>query len=515
MIIRKPYAFLIKNFKKVHAVLLIISLYVFFKLLDVSSFIRDFMSFGIYEYDKSPISKHITPLLNLSIIVLIIGIISLILLLKRKDKPWKIYLVTLIEYIGLFLVLGMISNFFGHFSNAVATTDVRLSRDLLFMLILGNVATMGIFGMRLLGMDLNKFNFSSDQEFLELSDEDREEVELRVRIDKNIFIRLYNRTTRNLNYFYLEHKTICNAFFGIIGVVLIVTAAKFMFITNKSYSEGDFYSANGYTIQINKSYFTDKDYKGDIIARKSNFVIVDLTIQNNEATRSIKIDNFHLKSGVSDYSPGGKTYAKQFQDLGMTFDEVKKLKKDETVNMIIVFKVDKELSKDSFALFYQEDEGTLRKIKLKITDISQIKDKGIIDLGEPITFKIKPNSETVSFDKYEFTNKVTYPVKKCDSEKCFNSRESYTASKGNMILKIDFASENFEGKEMVDFCSDYGKIYYIDNSKMEHSVEFKYALPNRASGKTLYTLVPEEVAKSETLQFVYVIRNEKYTYKLK
>ena len=68
---------------------------------------------------------------------------------------------------------------------------------------------------------------------------------------------------------------------------------------------------------------------------------------------------------------------------------------------------------------------------------------------------------------------------------------------------------------MVDFCADYGKINYIDNNKMEHSVEFKYPFQNQAIGKTLYTLVPDEVVKSETLEFVYVIRNEKYTYKLK
>ena len=127
------------------------------------------------------------------------------------------------------------------------------------MLIVGNVVTLGIYTMRLLGMDINKFHFTSDEEFLEMSEEDREQVEIRVKVDKNIFIRFYKRIARNLNYFYLEHKRICNTIFGIIGVIIVASIFKFVFITNRSYNEGDFYSANGYTIKINKSYFTDKD----------------------------------------------------------------------------------------------------------------------------------------------------------------------------------------------------------------------------------------------------------------
>ncbi|MBQ6497383.1 MAG: hypothetical protein IJI58_01555 [Bacilli bacterium] len=514
MIIRKPYAFLIKNFRKVHAVLLLISLYVLFKLLDVSSFISDFMSFGIYDYSNNPIGKHVTIFLHVAIFVLLVGSFFLVLLLKRKEKPWKIYLVPIIEYVALFLVLGMITSFFNHFNNGIATTDVRLSRDLLVILILGNFATIGIFGMRLLGMDINKFNFASDEEFLELAEEDREEVELRVKIDKNIFIRLYNRTVRNLNYFYLEHKRLCNSFFGIIGLVLLAVIAKTIFVTNKSYNEGDFYSANGYTIKINKSYFTDKDYKGEIISKDSNFVVVDLTITNNAESRIIKLDNFHLKTGVSDFTTTRKTYEKEFQDLGTTYNEKKELKREETAQIIIVFKVAKELNKDNFALFYQEGTGTLRKIKLNITDISEIKDKGIVKIGENLTLKLK-RKETISLDSYAFTDKVTYPIRKCNTEKCVIEKVSYNATKGNKVLKVDFASDNFEGKDMVDFCADYGKINYIDNNKMEHSVEFKYPFQNQAIGKTLYTLVPDEVVKSETLEFVYVIRNEKYTYKLK
>lgn len=515
MIIRKPYAFLIKNFKKVHAVLLLISLYVFIKLCEISGFINEFMSFGTYDFENNPIGKHITILLYISIIALIIGSFLLLLLLQRKGKPWKIYLIPIIEYIGLILILSIIGNFFNHFNNNIATTDLRLSRDLLFMLIVGNVLTMGIYTMRLLGMDLNKFHFTSDQEFLELSEDDREQVEIRVKIDKNIFIRFFNRLNRNINYFYLEHKRICNSLFAFVGILIIAALFKFVFITNKSYDEGDFYSANGYTIKINKSYFTDKDHNGKVISKNSNFVIVDLTMTNNAETRTINLDNFHLKSGVSDFTTTRKTYEKEFQDLGSTYDSTKELQNGETDESIIVFKVDKNLNKDNFALYYQEGTGTLRKIKLKITDISKIEDKGEINLGEELSFNIKNKKETISLDKYTFAKKVNYTVRVCNTSFCYTEKETYTAKSGFTVLKIDFGSENFEGKDMVDFSSDYGTINYIDNNNMEHSVEFKYPLEKKALGKSLYTLVPDEVVDSDSLKIVYVIRNKKYTYKLK
>ena len=515
MIIRKPYAFLIKNFRKVHIVLLLLSLYVLYKLLSISGFISDFMAFGAYDYYNDPITKYISFSLYVVLGLLVLICFLLVLLLKRKEKPWKMYLIPIIEYVGLFLVLSMIKSFFAHYSNSIATTDLRLSRDLLFILIIGSFATTGIFVMRVLGLDVKKFDFASDQEFLELSEEDREEVEIRVKIDKNIFIRFFNRIVRHLNYFYLEHKRICNAIGIVLAVVIVGSLAKTMFVTNKSYKEGDFYSANGYTIKINDSYFTDKDYKGDIISKTSNFVIIDLTMTNKSAPRTIRLENFHLKNGVSEFSSTGMNYEKEFQDLGKTYESVKELARDETADMIVVFKVDKDLRKDNFSLFYQEKDGNLRKIRLKITDISKIEDKGIINLGEELTLKLKPNEEKISFYQYSFSPTVSYTIRKCTSETCSNEKENYTAEKGSTVLKIDFASIDFEGKDMVDFSSDYGKINYIDNSKMEQSVEFKYPFKKQALGKRVFTLVPEEVAQSDTLEIVYVIRNEKYTYKLK
>ena len=49
MIIRKPYAFLIKNFRKIHIALLLIGLFILYKTIDTVGFVNDFMQYGIYD----------------------------------------------------------------------------------------------------------------------------------------------------------------------------------------------------------------------------------------------------------------------------------------------------------------------------------------------------------------------------------------------------------------------------------------------------------------------------------
>ena len=96
MIIRKPYAFWIKNFKRIHILLLILSLYVGYKVIDIYSFVGDFINYGIYDAYSNPIGIHITILLRVVIIIMIVLSVALLFLLSHKGKPWKLYLVPII-----------------------------------------------------------------------------------------------------------------------------------------------------------------------------------------------------------------------------------------------------------------------------------------------------------------------------------------------------------------------------------------------------------------------------------
>ena len=515
MIFRKPYAFLIKNFKKIHIFLLLISLFVAYKLIGVSTFVSEFMNLGIYDVYNDPITNYITFFTLFGVLVLIIGVSALLLLLRYKNKPWKIYLFTLIEYVALFFVLNMIKGFFSGYTNDIATTDLRMSRDLLMIFIFLQIPAIGIFGMRVFGIDIQKFNFNSDQEFLELKEEDQEEFEININIDKNSFKRLYKRLFRNLNYFYLEHKKICITIISILLLVGVFNVYKLIFVTNKSYKEGQIYSANGYTITVNNSYYTNKSNDGTVISSNSGFIIIDLTIKNNAGRRTIKMDNFHIKNGVSDYTTTNKMYAEEFKDLGTTYGSVDELLSGEEQNLIIVYKVDSKLDKNGYVLYYQEDGGYLRKIKLKIKDISRINIDKELKIGDSFKFKIGKKENEVSLDKVEFLSSVDYMSRFCNTTQCYVEPQNYIAREGYKVLKIEFGSDGYEGKEMIDFSEDYGKIIYRNSKNKETSLSFKYPFSKKSYGKYIYTLVPLEVETSDLFEIVFTIRDKQYTYKIK
>lgn len=514
MIIRKPYAFLIKNFRKIHIALLLISLFIAYKLFDVTKFINDFMSLGTYDLYADPISKHISPLLRISILFAVVGSVAILILLRRKKKPWKLYLIPIVEYLALFFVLGIIRSFFNNFSDDVATTDLRFSRDLLYIFVAAQLPTIWVFIMRTLGLDGKKFSFNTDAEFLELSEEDRAEVEISFDIDKNTFIRAYKKLIRNAGYFYQEHKRLCNTIGIIVGVIFVFNIGTLIFVTNKSYNQGDQYDVNGLSIVVNKAFMTDKDYRGEVISKKSKFVVVDVSITNNSASRTIYTDYFHIKSGTKDYKPTDSTYASEFVDMGKVMSSVTRVKNQETINFILIYKVDKNVSKNSCVLFYQEKGGKLRKIKLNVKDVSKIETVPEIDFGTDIEIKTNKIEEVITFDYFEYTDYVEYKYLSCTSQECENLKGTYKAKNGSKILVINFSSVEFESKNMIDFLNKYGTIIYKDSEGVERELEFENALGRDYLGKILYIKVPSDFETSTDARFVFVVRNKKYEIKL-
>ena len=162
MIIRKPFAFLIKNFRKIHIVLLLIGLFVLYKTMDTVGFVNEFMKFGTYDLYADPITNHISFWMNFCVFLMIIGSSSLLFLLLYKKKPWKTYLIPIITYVLLFLVLSMMKSFFRTYTEMVDVTDLRLSRDLLMIFLVGQMPALGIFVIRIFGLDVKKFDFNSD-----------------------------------------------------------------------------------------------------------------------------------------------------------------------------------------------------------------------------------------------------------------------------------------------------------------------------------------------------------------
>ena len=82
-------------------------------------------------------------------------------------------------------------------------------------------------------------------------------------------------------------------------------------------------------------------------------------------------------------------------------------------------------------------------------------------------------------------------------------------------MKIGFSSDTYEYKELIDFCTSYGKIEYIDSSNKTKVVNMTNQLRYSYLGKYVYLKVNDDVANSSNLKLIFIVRNKQYTYVIK
>lgn len=514
MIIKKPYIFLIKHFRQIHIFLLVMGLFIYIKHTSLVTFIRDFMEYTAYDPTTDPISKYI-PFWYL-LIVLIMGLLSLALLvlLKQKRKPWKLYLIPTITYLIIFIVDLLIKTYFVGYSGGLDRASISLFRDLSYLTLITQLPIFIVYLMRVLGLNLKHFDFKLDEEYLEISDEDKEDLEININFDKEGVFRVFRRLWRNIGYVYQEHKLIFNAIFTLIGIIILYRTYVFIFITNKSYKQNDTYNVNGYSIVVKDAYYTNRDGKGDIIEKNRGFVVLNVNIKNNAESRKFYFENFHIINGISkgEYT---KTYELSFDDLGKMDDNLE-IKRDGSKNTMLVFKVDAKLDKKRFVLYYQEKGGDnhLRKIKLKIKDLSKLINHKM-KLGDTFKSTIYKKEETMSLDSAEITKEVDYDRLVCSAyNDCETQSEIKQSPDGKSILSLEFGTEEVEGNDLNSICTKYGKIQYEDG-KDTKTMSLKSAVSGKYLGKYAYIELPDKVAESKTINFILTIRNNRYVYKIR
>ena len=520
MVFRKPYAFLIKNFRKIHILIMILFLYIFYKTLTLRSFIKEFITYLSYNKDVESITKYTSPLFFIVAILMMIVLIMLLTLLKKKEKPWKLYLVPITSCLIEIVIFYYAYSYFSSYDGEIVRKTAKAINDLLFVSTLFQYATLIILIIRILGVDLSKFSFQNDKEFLEFDGDDKEEVEVSFKFDKGVFVRTYNKWKRNIGYFYEEHKFILNTAFVLFIIGVMGSLVYYFTVSHKTTKETNVLSANGYEIKINSSYYTDKDASGNIIEKNSSFVILNVIIKNNGGRRYLNTDNFHLINGTNDFTFTGSTYVNSFDDLGKKYTK-RKFEIGEARSFAMIFKVDKKLDIDNFVLYYQEYKGMnnvyLRKLKLNMIDLSKIKTNSELNLDSELTV-VYPTKKAKAFtlQNASFTDSSNYNIEKCNYDSCSIVQESVSAKAGEKILKMEFLSTDFEGKELIDFSSKYGKIIYIDNENYKRELKIEDALKNKNYlDNVLYIRVPNALESARTIQLIYIMRNQKYIYKIR
>lgn len=437
MIIRKPYAFLIKYFKIIHITLFFLIIYLVIKTRNLYIFFKDFSSTGTYTYIENMATNYVTVFMIITSIILIGLLLSIFFLMKQKEKKVKFYLFATIFYSVTFLLLIYFFNVFNNLEfNSYSNQSLVLFRDITMVMYYLNYIFLTVSFVRGFGFNVKKFNFEKDLKELDISDEDREEIEVGSGIDYENIGNFVRKRKRNISYYFKENSFILIVF----SIILILSFSTYIafnkFVTNKIYNEGEVVFINDLEYVINSSFIVTED-------KKSYYLIVDYNVVNNtDSDRELNINNSKIKIGDNNYYP--KT------NLGSKFDEYgevykkQKIKSNTSNNYILIFELDNDYNNIILELFnYKEEKGidaifhykniSLNLYKFSDKYLGEFKLNNTINLDN--TYYKKGN---LSIINYEVLEQENYTYKICTGEICKEYNRTISASGKNKILKIEY-----------------------------------------------------------------------------
>lgn len=519
MILRKPYAFLIKNFKKINILLLALVIFIAYKDVSLYGFLRDYASTGIYNETLDSISNYINVLgyLALIFIFLISGVLAY--LLKYKNKPYASYLYILISNILTFALFLYVHNYFN--LNGTNGYSTELSRNMMYVTLVTVIPyafTILLLLIRSMGLDLKKFGFGEDKEFLETSEEDREEVEVEVAFDKDIFIRQFKNKIRMFKYFFLEHKFPVTVAVMIVTLISAFSIYNYVYVYHKVYKMNQTFTSNNYKFTILNTYITDKDYAGNIISNEGRYyLILDLNIENlKNLKRDFDITKFILYVDNHSYVPDAR-FNSYFSDVGRIYDG-KGIDRKAKENYILIYEIEKPTEKSNFLLTYQDlitkDAKTIR-VRIQIRDLSKFVQKDKKKLTEEMEIPINlEEKKKFTIDEQLTSNSIGYTYEKCYVKNCPIYEGTLVGKNGNTILRLkgDFGEDTVES--FIKFMKKYGKIQYTINDKLIEK-PLQFMIEKNYRGKMIYISVPEEIKTASTIELVFTVRTYQYTYRVK
>lgn len=535
MIIKKPYAFLIKKFRWIHGILFAMLVFLAIKSINIYTFFSDYATNHYYVMSSMLASEYIDLTLFVVTIlaVLVSALIYFILSLKNKDR--KTYVFLCLYYIILFVYfIYMLSIFQNLQSKSLGIETVRAIRDISVIVSLPQIVFLFIICGRTLGFNLKQFDFKKDLEEMQIDTKDYEEVE--VEFGKNNYktARFLRKTLRLTKYFILENKFIVTVLASII--VLATSLAIFVNIKiyNVSYNENVEILANNVYYTVMSSYVTDKDINDNVITKDKKYVLIKIKANNKTTTNyNLYRETFRLELNNTMLIP---TFGldNKFIDVGKTYSPFE-IKSGETKEFIIVFELDNSVNQSEFILKIKNyDYGNFTTLESEYKDINVVPkyidhDEDYGKLYLPIRLNLEETmlgKTNIVLNSYEIATTFKEKYEYCIEENnCMINTyivKPISTGKGNLsVLKLrgtlDLDEDLYMNKYITnlgDLLSYFGKISYRYRGKYKTASISK--IPTKLkTDEYSYVEVPSELAEANKIEIILTIRGIKYTLVLK
>lgn len=359
MILRRPYAFLIKNFRLIHIILFILLAYTTYHANNMLSFFKEYIRVnGSIEVISS---QYITAFIYIIPVIIIILSLTIFFLMKYKKKPRLFYVILILVII---ICTGIYSYLYFNIKTLETTImsarEIRLLRDIsranFYILFITCIPLL----IRGLGFDIKKFNFTNDLKELNLSKEDSEEVEVSIDMSSNGLKRAGRKTIRELKYYYAENKLFINIILAVITIILIIIFPFNKYVIKKNLQEGEVLGSNDFNIKINNSYITDRHH----VSKNNSYIIIKVSVLGKTNNYTLNLEHFVLESNNNKYIPSKKYYL-YFNDLGRGYRE-EILNTKEYENYLFIYNINSSDKESKFILNYIDNN---KKIVVKPSKI--------------------------------------------------------------------------------------------------------------------------------------------------
>ena len=484
MILRKPYALLIKHFRLIHGILLALTTYLLYRTNIILNFLQEYISTdeiitGI-DFTGELFSSFMFSLPFTVIIFLLI--LLWVMIYKKKKKLYYIYnIYVMIAVLVLYNIgFSMIDILEGQLMD---TRTVRLLKDFyLILLIFQGIGVVFTF-IRTTGFDIKKFDFAEDLLEMNITEEDREEFEVDVNFETNIVRRTLRKRFRNFKYFYTENKFYINIFVLILFSFICFTIYMNLTIYNKTYSQDTVFMASDFTMSVTNSYITNKNYKDNIIT-DNNLVIVELNMKAN----SKEVSKFNqAKAGIKindkTYYPINN-YNKDLIDLGEVYNN-QNISNEEFQKILLVYEIPKNEKLEKMTFSYIDtierrgNKMNPKYIKVKLNPYNLEENEKItnINLGNVVKLNEMLLGKTILYlMNLEISERFKIDYTTCFSGKCYdmyeylnpptNTNYDKALLKIEGILNIDKEIKN--NYDLYNVINYFGKIKYQVNGEIKY-----------------------------------------------
>ena len=502
MIVRKPYAFFIKHFRLFHIIFLFLAFLIIVGNITLFEFFDDYVT-----SNQTTVSTYIVEGARINVlwpILLIAGLSIVMGVLIYKKKSIKLYIIEIATYV-LLTILFIVSN---NIMNSLTEhlVDIRLVKavhDILLVTCFVEAIMMAMLFTRATGFDIKKFDFEKDYARLQLSEADREEVELNLEFDGNVLKTKVNKILRHVKYFYFENKTLC--YIIIASFVLLVTGSIITYVKTNTHIivRNNNINASKFVIKYENAYIDNRNIRGNLI-NGNNFIVVKTNIRvKGTNALSFNIANILLYIGQKSYTPN-KSNNQYFTDFGNGYDDSKI---EGEKNFYFVYEIPSDVELKNLKLIYSDNNKYYEK-KLDCIDLRNDKFMGSYTINESAKLQTKFIGDLdFKIDEVSIENKFLVPYIYKVNNKYYTSSYYVSSSiNGNYDKSvIRFVSND------CNLIANYGTIYY-DNRKSSVVLNKIQPLKNE---EYCYFETDRDVVGASEIYLNLSLRGNVYKYYLK